>query len=133
MSELKRLRTRANRTQQKVVQDLTDLAARLHAEGRIAKPPTFSIRQLSKWEGPSPPWPHPEAREVLAAYWGRPVEELGFRPPRAREPDSPPGPHTGPSDQSDSRPVSGPGRRWVQPAHGPGAASVAGRDRRRLR
>ncbi|GAA1004158.1 hypothetical protein [Streptomyces thermogriseus] len=90
MSELKRLRTRANRTQQKVVQDLTDLAARLHAEGRIAKPPTFSIRQLSKWEGPSPPWPHPEAREVLAAYWGRPVEELGFRPPRAREPDSPP-------------------------------------------
>ncbi|MET9731992.1 hypothetical protein ABZZ79_15465 [Streptomyces sp. NPDC006458] len=87
MSELKRLRSQANRTQQKVVEDLTGLATRLHREGRIAKPPTFSVRQLSKWEGSDPPWPYPEAREVLATYWGRSVEELGFRPPSVDEPD----------------------------------------------
>jgi hypothetical protein len=81
MTEMKRLRERLNRTQEQVVQDLTDLAARLSAEGRISKRPTFSVRQYSKWEGQNPPWPHPTARQVLSAYWQHPIEELGFRPP----------------------------------------------------
>ncbi|MCQ9184623.1 hypothetical protein KMT30_37410 [Streptomyces sp. IBSBF 2953] len=82
MRELKRLRTRANRTQEEVVQELSALARRLHAEGRLSKAPTFTLRQYSKWENAEPPpWPHPDSRAVLAAYWKCPVEELGFRPP----------------------------------------------------
>ncbi|GGL61656.1 hypothetical protein GCM10010129_01540 [Streptomyces fumigatiscleroticus] len=81
MSELRRLRRSVNRTQEKVVQDLTDLAARLFTEGRVSKRLSFSVRQYSKWESADPPWPHPDAREVLATYWQRPVEKLGLRPP----------------------------------------------------
>ncbi len=81
MRELKRLRISANRTQEAMVKELTDLAARLHTEGRISGLPTFTVRQLSKWETKNPPpWPHPDSRAVLAAYWRRPVEELGLRP-----------------------------------------------------
>ncbi|MGW2984105.1 hypothetical protein [Streptomyces goshikiensis] len=82
MRELKRLRVQANRTQEEVVRELSDLARRLHAEGRLIKTPTFTVRQYSKWESADfPPWPHPDSRAVLAAYWKRSVEELGFRPP----------------------------------------------------
>lgn len=81
MRELKRLRISKNLTQEKVVEDLTALARRLHAEGRVGKPPTFSVRHLRKLENKEPPpWPHADARAVLAAYWKRPVEELGLRP-----------------------------------------------------
>ncbi|QOV40181.1 hypothetical protein IM697_18335 [Streptomyces ferrugineus] len=82
MRELKRLRISANLSQEAVVEELTDLARRLHAERRISKPPTFSVRHLRKLENEEPPpWPHPDARAVLAGYWKRPVEELGLRPP----------------------------------------------------
>jgi hypothetical protein len=83
MRELMRLRIRANQTQEAVVEELGALARRLYAERRISKAPTFSVRQLRKWEtADEPPWPHPETRAVLEAYWKRPVEELGLRPPR---------------------------------------------------
>ncbi|MEU9167669.1 hypothetical protein AB0D34_07700 [Streptomyces sp. NPDC048420] len=82
MRELKRLRHSVNRSQEAMVKELTDLAERLYAEGRISGLPTFTVRQLSKWESKNPPpWPHPDSRAVLAAYWRRPVEELGLRPP----------------------------------------------------
>ncbi|MFI0219090.1 hypothetical protein [Streptomyces lydicus] len=81
MRELKRLRTSANLTQEAVVHELSTLGQRLHAEGRLRKAPTFTVRQYSKWESAdSPPWPHPDNRAVLAAYWKRPVEALGLRP-----------------------------------------------------
>lgn len=81
MRELRRLRISANLTQEAMVKELTDLAVCLRAEGRISKLPTFTVRQLSKWESRNPPpWPHPDSRAVLAAYWRRPVEELGLRP-----------------------------------------------------
>jgi transcriptional regulator with XRE-family HTH domain len=81
MRELKRLRISANLTQEKAVEELDALARRLHIEGRISKPPTFSARHLRKLENEEPPpWPHPDARAVLATYWKRPVEELGLRP-----------------------------------------------------
>ncbi|MFF8431076.1 hypothetical protein ACF07Y_39270 [Streptomyces sp. NPDC016566] len=82
MRELMRLRISANLTQEAAVEELTTMARRLHAERRISKAPTFSVRQLRKWEtADDPPWPHPDARSVLAVYWKRPVEELGLRPP----------------------------------------------------
>ncbi|AXI78977.1 hypothetical protein [Peterkaempfera bronchialis] len=80
MSEMKRLRESLNRTQEQVVRELSALAARLSAEGRIGKAPTFSVRQYSKWEAENPPSPHPDTRQVLSVYWQRPIEELGFRP-----------------------------------------------------
>ncbi|XUL85282.1 helix-turn-helix domain-containing protein [Streptomyces galilaeus] len=85
MRALKRLRRSANLTQEAMVDALNTLARRLHDDGRIAKPPTFSVRQLSKWESEKapPPWPHPDTRAVLAIYWKRPVEELGLRPAAA--------------------------------------------------
>ncbi|GHH22196.1 hypothetical protein [Streptomyces lanatus] len=83
MRELKRLRISANLTQEAMADVLTALARRLRDEGRIRALPTFSVRQLRKWEVEEPPpWPHPDARAVLAAYWKRPVEELGLRPPQ---------------------------------------------------
>ncbi|MET9293070.1 hypothetical protein [Streptomyces sp. NPDC003077] len=89
MTEIKRLRESLNRTQEAVVDDLTNLAACLASEGRIKKRPTFSVRQYSKWEGENPPWPHPDARTVLSVYWQRPVGELGFRPQSTSSPDPP--------------------------------------------
>ncbi|MDW4916307.1 hypothetical protein [Streptomyces californicus] len=82
MRTLKALRIRANRTQEVVVQELSALARRLQAEGRISKRPTFTVRQYSKWENSTPPpWPHPDSRAVLTAYWECSVEEMGFFPP----------------------------------------------------
>ncbi|MFD3618704.1 hypothetical protein ACFWWT_26385 [Streptomyces sp. NPDC058676] len=90
MRELKRLREHANLTQEEMVDHLTTLAKRLFAERRIGKLPTFTVRQLSKWESKEPPpWPHPDARAVLAAYWKRPVEELGLRPRNAKSDGGP--------------------------------------------
>ncbi|MFD7505419.1 hypothetical protein [Streptomyces sp. NPDC059850] len=90
MREMKRLRIRLNRTQEEVVQGLADLAARLCVEGKIKKRPSFSTRQYKKWENDEPPpWPHADARKVLAAYWKRPLEELGLRPRDHGEPTNP--------------------------------------------
>ncbi|MEU9270032.1 hypothetical protein AB0E04_31895 [Streptomyces sp. NPDC048251] len=81
MRELKRLRRRANLTQEEMVEELTTFAQRLYAEGSISKPPTFTVRNLRKLENDEPPpWPHPATRTVLAAYWKCPVGDLGLRP-----------------------------------------------------
>ncbi|MFF4456804.1 hypothetical protein [Streptomyces goshikiensis] len=79
MSEMQRLRQGRHRTQDQVVDDLNDLARRLFAAGRVGRAPTFTVRQYRKWEGATPPWPHPDTRTVLSAYWERPVEALGLQ------------------------------------------------------
>ncbi|MEU2789107.1 hypothetical protein [Streptomyces sp. NPDC007100] len=40
---------------------------------------TVTVRQVRRWESPAPGWPHPTARTVLTALFGRPPEALGFR------------------------------------------------------
>lgn len=40
-----------------------------------------SVRQVRRWESAAPPWPRPDARRVLAALFGKPIEQLGFVPP----------------------------------------------------
>ena len=82
---MKALRESRNRTQEKVVAELNALTERLAAEGRVTKRPTFTVRQMSKWESEAGkrPYPHPETRAVLELYFQRSVEELGA-PPRLR-------------------------------------------------
>ncbi|MCZ0975912.1 hypothetical protein O1L55_40935 [Streptomyces albulus] len=107
MSEMKRLRVRLNRTQEKVVEDLAVVAERLFAEGRIGERPTFSVRQYRKWENDDPPpWPHPDAREVLSAYWQRSIDELGFRPQALGELTGPTALTPAPLDSQIPGPVS---------------------------
>ncbi|MFH8407612.1 hypothetical protein ACH4FX_22880 [Streptomyces sp. NPDC018019] len=79
MAELRQAR---NRTQEQAVADLNKLAGRLVTEGRVGKRPSFTVRQLSKWESETKPrpYPHPDTRVVLEAYFRRPVAELGLRP-----------------------------------------------------
>lgn len=40
---------------------------------------TVTVRQVRRWESPAPGWPHPTARTVLTALFGRPPVALGFR------------------------------------------------------
>ncbi|MFJ2110918.1 MULTISPECIES: hypothetical protein [unclassified Streptomyces] len=81
-SPMRELRESRNRTQALAVSELNVLAERLAAERRVAKRPTFTVRQMSKWESETQPrpYPHPETRVVLEAYFHRSVEELGLRP-----------------------------------------------------
>lgn len=81
-SPMKLIRESRNRTQEHAVVELTALAGQLAAQGRIAKRPTFTVRQMSKWESETKPrpYPHPDTRVVLEVYFQRSVEELGLRP-----------------------------------------------------
>lgn len=83
-SPLKAFRESRNRTQTMAVGELNALAERLAAEGRVSKRPTFTVRQMSRWESETTarPYPHPDTRVVLELYFQRPVEELGLRPGR---------------------------------------------------
>lgn len=78
---MRALRESGNRTQAKAVDELNSLAERLAAEGRVSKRPTFTVRQMSKWESETRPrpYPHPDTRVVLELYFQRSVEELGLR------------------------------------------------------
>ncbi|MQS35923.1 hypothetical protein [Streptomyces katsurahamanus] len=78
---LRRARTALQRTQEQIVEDLAQEAERMHAAGEIDKRPSFSVRQYGKWEGASPPWPHPVARKVLEAVFGQSMAQLGFTSP----------------------------------------------------
>jgi hypothetical protein len=42
---------------------------------------SVSPRQVRRWESARPPWPHPDARMVLQAIFGLPLESLGFTAP----------------------------------------------------
>lgn len=79
---MKALRESRNRTQAKAVDELNSLSERLAAEGRVSERPTFTVRQMSKWESETRPrpYPHPDTRVVLELYFQRSVEELGLRP-----------------------------------------------------
>ncbi|MGW3009684.1 hypothetical protein ACWC9R_12710 [Streptomyces sp. NPDC001219] len=81
-SVMKEIRQARNRTQAKAVDELNDLAGRFAAEGRVSKRPTFTVRQLSKWESETQerPYPHPDARLVLEAYYQKSMVELGLFP-----------------------------------------------------
>lgn len=85
---MRELRESRNRTQAKAVDELNTLAERLAAEGRVSKPPTFTVRQMSKWESETKPrpYPHPDTRAVLERYFQRPVEQLGLRPSAGEAP-----------------------------------------------
>ncbi|MDJ0466044.1 hypothetical protein [Streptomyces sp. H27-C3] len=87
-SPMRALRESRNRTQAKAVDELNSLAGRLAAEKRVSKCPTFTVRQMSKWESETKrrPYPHPDTRVVLELYFRRPVEELGLRPGAEDEP-----------------------------------------------
>ncbi|MEU6403161.1 hypothetical protein [Streptomyces sp. NPDC046985] len=81
-SPMRALRESRNRTQEKAVGELNALAGRLAAEGRVSRRPTFTVRQMSKWESESRPrpYPHPDTRVVLELYFQRSVEDLGLHP-----------------------------------------------------
>lgn len=85
---MRALRESGNRTQAKAVDELNSLAERLAAEGRVSKRPTFTVRQMSKWESETRPrpYPHPDTRVVLELYFQRSVEELGLRPAAGADP-----------------------------------------------
>ncbi|MFF5106100.1 hypothetical protein [Streptomyces sp. NPDC000134] len=87
-SPMRALRETRNRTQAQAVAELNALAGRLAAERRVSKRPTFTVRQMSKWESETKPrpYPHPDTRVVLEVYFQRSVEELGLRPGSRREP-----------------------------------------------
>ncbi|MFF3157972.1 hypothetical protein [Streptomyces sp. NPDC057910] len=81
-SPMKALRESRNRTQAKAVAELNALAEHLAAEGRVPKRPTFTVRQMSKWESETNPrpYPHPDTRVVLELYFQRAAAELGLHP-----------------------------------------------------
>ncbi|MEV4559040.1 XRE family transcriptional regulator [Kitasatospora sp. NPDC049285] len=51
----------------------------------------ISIRQVRRWESPTPGWPNRDARKVLESMFDSPLEDLGFVPlgrPPGRRPDT---------------------------------------------
>jgi transcriptional regulator with XRE-family HTH domain len=88
-TRLRRLRVELKRTQEEIVGDLRARADRMRASGHLSKRVDFSIRQYSKWEGPKPPWPHPETRIVLEEFFQRSMSDLGFTSPYDEESAAP--------------------------------------------
>ncbi|MFF8917421.1 hypothetical protein ACF08M_29960 [Streptomyces sp. NPDC015032] len=80
-SPMKVLRESRSRTQEMAVDELNSLAGQLDAEGRVSKRPTFTVRQMSKWESETRPrpFPHPDTRVVLELYFRQSISELGLR------------------------------------------------------
>ncbi|GAA3489688.1 hypothetical protein [Streptomyces cremeus] len=60
-------------SQEKFVEEFQRTAAELGVDA------TVTVRQIRRWESKKPGWPHPPARTVLTALFGRSPEELGFR------------------------------------------------------
>ncbi|MER5617731.1 hypothetical protein [Streptomyces sp. NPDC002215] len=79
-SPMKVLRESRSRTQAVAVDELNSLAGQLAVEGRVSKRPTFTVRQMSKWESETRPrpCPHPDTRVVLELYFRRSMAELGL-------------------------------------------------------
>src|SRR2546429_4896759 len=40
-----------------------------------------SVRQVRRWESPSPPWPRADHQRLLVSVLQLPIEQLGFTPP----------------------------------------------------
>ncbi len=78
---LRAARRAAHLTQEQNAQRLSALAEQMHAAGELSRRTSVSPRQYRRWEGASPPWPHPEHRRLLERFYGRPVTALGFTPP----------------------------------------------------
>ncbi|MEU5189219.1 transcriptional regulator [Streptomyces klenkii] len=63
-------------SQQKLADAITGAAPQLGLRGV-----TVGVRQVRRWESPTPPWPQPDIGRVLAHLLGQGLEELGFTPP----------------------------------------------------
>jgi hypothetical protein len=82
-SALRQLRLRRFWTQ-------ADLASAFEARSRqIGRPLSLSVRQVRRWESCDPPLPLPAYQAVLEALFGVSIEEMGFRPQWARQPEEP--------------------------------------------
>ncbi|MEU2856323.1 XRE family transcriptional regulator [Streptomyces syringium] len=66
----------------------------------LGEPATITVRQVRRWESPTPGWPNKIARKVLGAMFGGvPLEDLGFVPLRPAQQHlhaTPPAAGTGP-------------------------------------
>lgn len=51
---------------------------------RLGEDAAVSVRQLRRWENPSPPLPHPGQQRVLETMLGVPLEDMGFDVPPNR-------------------------------------------------
>jgi tetratricopeptide (TPR) repeat protein len=61
-----------------------------------------SVRQIRRWESPSPPWPRTDHQRLLVHVLQMPIEQLGFTPPWHSPNDAP---TTGAASQHVSAPV----------------------------
>ncbi|MFZ4278286.1 helix-turn-helix domain-containing protein [Streptomyces arboris] len=67
-------------TQEDFTAAYDDKARELREQARI------SVRQVRRWESGESTWPNRDARRVLEAMFGCPLEDLGFRRPARRRP-----------------------------------------------
>ncbi|WP_424534413.1 hypothetical protein ACOZ38_29500 [Sphaerisporangium viridialbum] len=79
-ASLKAARQAKRLTQEQAAQELTLLAAQLHAAGTIRHLTAVSPRQYRRWETAAPPWPRADHRVLLEHMFGHPPEALGFTP-----------------------------------------------------
>jgi transcriptional regulator with XRE-family HTH domain len=71
------LREDAGLSQQDLADGLNDLATR-----KFGKHPSLTKRKIGRWERGEVQWPHPFHRRLLADYFDRAVDDLGFIPPQ---------------------------------------------------
>ncbi|MDT0345800.1 hypothetical protein [Streptomyces litchfieldiae] len=76
---LRRARLERDLSQEEIVEDLNQLAARLYAEGCLPRAVSVSERQYRTWESPNPGYPHQATRQLLEAYFHKHASELGFK------------------------------------------------------
>ncbi|MER7584925.1 hypothetical protein [Kitasatospora sp. NPDC097691] len=72
------LRKAAGYTQESFVDAFSKMAKHMAINAAV------SVRQLRRWESPSPPLPHPGQQAVIEAMLGIPLVELGFDVPPER-------------------------------------------------
>lgn len=76
-AKLKAARDAAGYRSQKALADAMMAAAPKHGIRGLQ----IGVRQISRWESVSPPWPQPDARRLLVHLLGRELVDLGFTPP----------------------------------------------------
>lgn len=57
------------------------LAAGYASQQALASALGVGVRQVRRWEGATPPWPHAELQQALTRTLGQDMESLGFTPP----------------------------------------------------
>ena len=76
-TRLKAARVAAGYNSQQALADaITRTAPQLGIRGLAV-----GVRQIRRWESPTPPWPYPDIRRVLTHLLGQSMEDLGFTPP----------------------------------------------------